>query len=417
MKKSILWSTGLAFVFVITFISVKEARAIPVFARKYKTSCATCHYAYPKLNGFGKAFKNNGYRYPGGDENYRKEEPVSMGSESYKKVWPDAIWPSDIPGFLPIAIQPVGRINYKPDGAVKSEFEFPHEVEVLYGGTLGEHASFIGEIEIENEDNEPEFAFPFTFQWDFNPKWHIQAGTVKPDPTPEHHRLTRNHYNVASFRSRSRWRFRDQHTGLELWGTNNGPNGRGGYRFQVGIDNGQGISDANSSKDVYAIFKYKIGGLGQIGGTEGGASQSSAFYEDNNFTLGGYVYHGTASDAAGVKENFTVGGGTVDWWYNRFILNSTFMYMHSELPNTPNRNSVVWYAQSNYVIYPWLIGLVRFEYTDKDVDDTLDAESFLIPAVTVVLRANVRLTFEYFRPLDDVNKNNDLFDIQVQFGI
>lgn len=415
MKRTILFVQSLAFLY-IAIISIHDAQAIPVWARKYKTSCATCHYSFPKLNGFGRAFKNNGYRYPGGDENYRKEEPVSQGAESYKRVWPDAIWPSDIPGSLPIAIQAVGRFNVMPDAEVKSEFEFPHELEILYGGIFGENASFFGEIEIENEDNENELAFPFTFQWDFNPKWHIQAGTVIPDPTPDHHRLTRNHYNVASFRSRNRWRLRDQHTGIELWGTNNGPNGRGGYRFQVGVVNGQGISDLNSDKDFYAIFTYKIGGLGRIGGTEGGASQTSAFYVDNNLTLGGYIYKGMAVNAAGEDEDFTVAGGIVDWWYNRFILNGTAMYMHSELPNTPDRNSFVWYAQGNYVIYPWLIGLLRFEFTDKDVDDTADPQTFLIPAVTIVLRANIRITAEYFRPLNDINKNNDLFDFQLQFG-
>ncbi len=408
---------GLLALVYVSVLSVDNAYAIPTWARKYKTSCATCHYAYPKLNGFGKAFKNNGYRYPGGDENYRKEEPVSLGAESYKRMWPDALWPSDFPGFIPLSIQPVGRVNVAPDGEVKSEFEFPHELELLYGGTLGESASFFGEIELENEDNETEFAFPFTFQWDFNPRWHLQVGTVRPDPTPEHHRLTRNHYNVASFRTRNRWRLRDQHTGIALIATNNGPNGRGGYLFEAGVVNGQGISDVNSDKDVFAIFSYKIGGLGQIGGTEGGASQTSAHYIDDNLTLGGFAYIGTASDDAGVEEDFNVFGGTLDWWFKRFILNSTVMYMHSELPNVPDRNSLVWYAQGNYVFYPWLIGLVRFESTDQDVDDAADAETFLIPALSVVLRANVRVTAEYFAPLDDINSDNKLFNIQLQFGM
>lgn len=46
------------------FLVVQEAQAIPSYARNYKTSYSTCHYAYPKLNRFGKAFKNNGYRHP-----------------------------------------------------------------------------------------------------------------------------------------------------------------------------------------------------------------------------------------------------------------------------------------------------------------------------------------------------------------
>jgi hypothetical protein len=79
--------------FLVTGL-VTDSYGIPAFSRKYKTSCSTCHYAFPMLNAFGKAFKNHGYRWPGGDENYVKEEPVSLGVEGYKKVWPDAIWPS-----------------------------------------------------------------------------------------------------------------------------------------------------------------------------------------------------------------------------------------------------------------------------------------------------------------------------------
>ncbi len=41
-----------------------RAEAIPAFARKYETSCQTCHTVFPKLNAFGTAFRLNGYRMP-----------------------------------------------------------------------------------------------------------------------------------------------------------------------------------------------------------------------------------------------------------------------------------------------------------------------------------------------------------------
>jgi hypothetical protein len=47
------------------------AAAIPVFARKYGTSCQTCHTIYPKLTPFGEAFRRNGFRFP------RKPSPCS----------------------------------------------------------------------------------------------------------------------------------------------------------------------------------------------------------------------------------------------------------------------------------------------------------------------------------------------------
>ena len=44
------------------------ASAIPAFSRKYGTSCTTCHSDFPKLNDFGKAFKDAGFKFPKDDE-------------------------------------------------------------------------------------------------------------------------------------------------------------------------------------------------------------------------------------------------------------------------------------------------------------------------------------------------------------
>jgi len=396
-----------------------DAYGIPAFSRKYKTSCSTCHYAAPMLNGFGKAFKNNGYRYPAGqDPEMRKEEPVSLGSESYKRVWPDAIWPSDIPGTTPLSVWGVGRINYSALGAVKWGFEIPHEFELLYGGTIGEDFSFFGEVEIENEDNETEIAFPFALQYDWTPGLHIRAGAVRADPSPTRLRLTRNHYNIASFRSRNGWRFRDDHYGLELWGAGNGAKGRGGFTYRFGIVNGQGLTDINPQKDFYGKVTYKVGGLGEIGGTEGGESQTSQFYIDNSLTIGGFFYKGTASKAGVADEDFTVLGGDVDFWRDRFIANGALMYMSSEIPGTPDRKSLAYYLQGNYVFYPWLIGIVRYEWEDKDTEkDAVKPVNAIIPGVTVMARANVKLVFEFKKFLDEANKKNDTFGVQINFGL
>ncbi len=419
MKRSPVLFFLMIALLISCFVWIDEGQAIPAFARKYRTSCATCHYAFPMLNGFGKAFLHNGYRYPAGtDPDMRKDNPVSLGSEGYKKVWPDAIWPADIDGLTPLSVHAVGRFDYAPDETeeAKSTFEFPHELEVLYGGTIGENVSFLGEVEMENEDNEIEFAFPFAIQWDFNANWHLRIGSVSPDPTPDHMRLTRSHYNVASLRSRNRWRLRGDQSGIELIAVGNGAGGRGGYFFKAGVVNGQGINDANSAKDVYARFTYKIGGLGEVGGTEGQGGETSAHYIDNNLRLGGYIYKGTVSGAE-PDEDLLVYGGDIDLWYNRFILNGAVLFMNSQIEGLPDRNSLAWYAQGNLVIYPWLIGLVRYEWTDPDTDvDIPEAQQSLIPALTFVLRANVRVTAEYFIPLDDAHKDADQLTVQMQFG-
>ncbi|HAL55775.1 MAG TPA: hypothetical protein DCP63_04680 [Bacteroidetes bacterium] len=416
MKKAIVGFLATA---LLVLVFAVESHAIPAFSRKYRTSCSTCHYAAPMLNAFGKAFKNNGYRYPAGaDPEMTKEEPVSLGSEAYKKVWPDAIWPADIPGTSPVSVWAVNRINYAALSDVKWEFETPHEVEILYAGTIGESFSFFGEVEIENDAGDLEIAFPLALQYDDNPALHVRMGMVHADPTPNHLKLTRNHYNVASFRSRNGWRFRDDHAGLEVWGAGNGSGERGGFTYRVGVVNGQGLSDMNKEKDFYGKMTYKIGGLGEVGGTEGAGSNASEFFLDDNVTLGAFMYTGTASKTGVADEDFTVFGGDVDFWYQRFILNGTLMLMDSRITGTPKRNSMVYYAQANAVLYPWLIGLVRYEWEDRDTDqDLVKPVNAIIPGITLMARANVKLIFEFKKFLDEANKKNDTFGFQINFGI
>lgn len=413
------FSVGLLTTVLMLLVFVGESYGIPAFSRKYKTSCSTCHYAPPMLNGFGKAFKNNGYRYPAGtDAEMTKEEPTSLGSEAYKRVWPEAIWPADVPGTVPLSIWGVGRINYAATNKVKWEFEIPHEVEILYAGTIGEDFSFFGEVEMENENNEIEIGFPFALQWDYSPGLHVRGGMLHSDPTPNHLKLTRNHYNIASFRTRNGWRYRDDNAGLEVLGATNGPGGRGGFTYRLGIANGQGLTDINAEKDLYGKVTYKIGGLGEIGGTEGGGSETSEFFIDNNVTLGGFFYSGTASKAGAQNEDFTIFGGDVDLWYQRFIANGALMMMNSKIPGTADRKSTAYYLQGNYVFYPWLIGLVRYEWEDKDTDkEDVKPVNAIIPGFTFMARANVKLALEFKKFLDDANKNNDTFVLQFNFGL
>lgn len=47
---------------LLTFVSPPGVRAIPAFARKYGLRCTVCHEAWPVLNDFGRAFRDNGYQ-------------------------------------------------------------------------------------------------------------------------------------------------------------------------------------------------------------------------------------------------------------------------------------------------------------------------------------------------------------------
>jgi hypothetical protein len=82
-----------------------KSYAIPPFSRQYGTSCATCHVDFPKLNDFGKAFKDAGFKFPKDDETFLKVPPIMLGAPAQAELWPNVIYPGTIPGMPPIGLR------------------------------------------------------------------------------------------------------------------------------------------------------------------------------------------------------------------------------------------------------------------------------------------------------------------------
>src|SRR5215813_14123194 len=104
----------------LTFWLSDTARAIPAFARMYGTSCSTCHIDFPKLNDFGKAFKDAGFKFPKDDAAMLKIPPVMLGAPANKELWPKAIWPGTIPAIPPISLRYNNYFQYT--GSSSSNF-------------------------------------------------------------------------------------------------------------------------------------------------------------------------------------------------------------------------------------------------------------------------------------------------------
>jgi hypothetical protein len=108
LKQRLLPSMGLLFLLGICFLAITppKSRAIPAFSRQYQTSCSTCHLDFPKLNDFGRAFKDAGFKFPKDDATFLKVPPVMLGAEAQKEQFPkSAIWPGTIPGMPPIGLR------------------------------------------------------------------------------------------------------------------------------------------------------------------------------------------------------------------------------------------------------------------------------------------------------------------------
>jgi hypothetical protein len=91
---------------LVVLVLTGNSYAIPAFSRQYGTSCTTCHIDFPKLNDFGKAFKDAGFKFPKDDESFLKIPPVTLGAPAQKDLWPhSAVFPGTIPGLPPIGLR------------------------------------------------------------------------------------------------------------------------------------------------------------------------------------------------------------------------------------------------------------------------------------------------------------------------
>ncbi|HLH30508.1 MAG TPA: hypothetical protein VKY31_04860, partial [Terriglobia bacterium] len=127
---------------------VPDASAIPAFARKYQIACSTCHNDFPQLNDFGEAFKKNGFKFPKDDETFVKEPPVLLGAPAQRESFPNAIYPGEIPGTVPIGFRYSGFATYssKTPPAVpftpRTDLFAPNTFTVIAAGSFGTRLSF-----------------------------------------------------------------------------------------------------------------------------------------------------------------------------------------------------------------------------------------------------------------------------------
>ncbi len=422
-----LMIVGFIILLITAYTYSYKAEAIPAFARKYKTSCATCHEAFPRFTAVGEAFRLNGYKFVD-DEVYRKEEPVELGDEAYKKLWPGAIWPSNIPGTLPIALQLTSEYSLdlanKSNG--RSEFIFPSGIDLIAAIPLGDDMSAFIEVELERDNDEVETAIEGWVQFEdiIGPEnmVNVRIGTVGAHEiglfsNRNSNRLTANSYLYTDWMPGGDTV--DAQPGIEL-------NGFGKhFRYALGITNGSGdgVKDNNSKKDFYMQLAYKIGGIGFDGSGRGNNAMkaSSESYRDDSLILSLFGYRGAApfedQNAVNLREvdnKFWRAGLGFKWKLKDLALGSGHMFGRNDNPkfllSEPDKlNS--WFIEAEYFVFPWFIPSVRYEAINLEMPDASaekqDRER-LIASIKALLRANVSLVVEgRFYTKDDRYEDRD----------
>lgn len=413
-------------------IFASDTSAIPAFARKYETSCVTCHTGYPKLNAFGEAYRLNGFQYPEDDEEQTKEEPVSLGSESYKRVFPNAVWPSHIPGKPPLAIRVASGFNYNKNDEIKTSFVAP-SLNLMAAGTMGENIGFYAGAHLfdEGEVGSIDRAFiqisNLFAQKLGDHALNVRIGQFIPNVVPfANHRgialtpyafntyaATSDGFEVGHAHGGESFGIETFQLGVELSGIV-----KHRFRWGIGLVNGSGPgAETNSAKDGYFRAAYKYGGMG-FDGFGGASDESGRNWVDNSVTLGGFAYVGSGSNDGAVgpvdlkRDRFGIDVNV--WLANTNLFGGWIRGKDEVMEGTAlvDKKYDLGFVEANQVVYPWLIGLARYERAEPE---DAEAISQVVGGFTALYRANIKLVVETVFDPDNFDFSN--MNVKLDFAL
>jgi len=441
---------------------VKQAHAIPSFSRKYRTSCITCHTVFPKLNDTGEAFRRNGYQFPSGEELLVKDEPVPLGSDRYKDMFPNSIWPSDMPTLPPVFIRTqlrnIVNTDPGPDG-IRWDQDFPHEVVLGGAGTFGQDISAWWEIEFNPSEDEAgverafvQFSNLFAWsdeedddgmrtgnRWITLPKHalNLRVGRMEPQVLGSVFSVHRRVSITSPLPNKQRFgnnpfRFEPAQSAVELHGIL-----QQHWSYLVGYANGgsSGRLDDNTHKDVYFRVSRKWFGFP----LDGVVGQSEPL-DENEDIRGQSPDEDDDSETApaGLNHWRSIGfeTGVFGWWgkseipfmagirgdsFRRIGFDARLQWQDLDIyglvywghdnfaglvggANLGGEDHASYLIQADYMFKPWMLGFLRFEQTDfNETARTSQEQGRVIPGMVFLIRQNMKLQMEYV--LDTTGKD------------
>ena len=290
----------------------RPAAAVPAFARKYGVRCTVCHEAWPVLNDFGRAFRDNGYRM-----NLGKDEPT---------VTEPAYWPVFAMAQPHFGFDLVKSHAGATDTTLQRNGQFKPGLSVLGAiGTLGEHASYLV-IPVAAIDG---FTLGFPAVWIrfnnlFDSPWlNVRVGGSEPDlPVSRIRDLDLTGAGLGAYAyhtpgSASNFDMGSDQPGLEFMGHSRGSR----TRYSVSVFNVSGSPEKNttfSTPGVYGHVTHKVVmNQAALSGIEVGGFASYATWPVGVPVGTSTTTAGGAGGGSGVTERKAVTkyGGDVHAWF------------------------------------------------------------------------------------------------------
>ncbi|NTV66476.1 MAG: hypothetical protein HGB06_02110 [Chlorobaculum sp.] len=400
MRKKLAIASAVSLSVLPMLVPAKDASAIPAFARKYGTSCYTCHSGFPARNSFGEAFRNNGYRWPGGeDEDKSKQEQLKLGSDGWKKSFPQSPWPGEIPGSVPFALWVRGPLVTYTEGTTTSAGNPANKstlnygtggmgaATLFFGGTMGDNLSAFGQYNLTNVPSSatsaPSAANPYTntalsghVTWSFAPGVNLSFGNGFSDWTFGN---AIQLYNAL---------YPTPGTGVEFSYIKGNS---GGLKITGGLAEAGTAAGVNKLDDIrYVRAKYKIGGAGLLSGA-GGTYGNEFVGLDNHFSVGAEYVSArqqslvTAANFASATDFYGADvTGSIGSFYGGVA------YSKSSGDGVKFDNSRI---QAGYFVFPWMQATVT--YSNLRGGDEITNDPTVAFAVNTHLRANAYITTTY----------------------
>jgi hypothetical protein len=423
---------------------VQRTSAIPYFARKYQTSCSTCHIDPPELNDFGWAFKKNGFRFPKDDAQFVKQPQQMLGAPAYKKVFPHAIWPGELPATIPIAFRYSGFLTHNSKvpleaGFVpKTDLFAPNTFTVISAGAFGGDISWwidddistggsgadggLGDGYLKVNDISKYLGLP-------KDALNVRFGQFELDlPFTQARTINISDYDVYDEAAvagvlgttDNPFVLGAPQRGIEIGGYPND----GNFNWSVAVTNGSNDAPAVSNgKNVYVnVFQQFNLDRDKSQRKEVQAAGPTGPHDHTSIRLGSFYDYG--QNAVNPDHTLFPGFGAIgDSYYrigayfrfkyeSRFELYGMGMYSHDDnmIPNTttmtldrgPGINYSGGFVQAEYWVYPWLIPLMRWDYVNSPFDyyngiSKGFGRSRFSPGIQALIRPNIKLVFEYDR--------------------
>jgi hypothetical protein len=436
----------------VYFVALRDAGAVPSFARKYQTSCQTCHTIYPVLNPFGEAFRRDGYRFPsqGGSEDSDsiKAAQIPLGQEEYKKQFPDTVWPDKIVDAIPLSVMVNGNVAVNlPDSAAKqaagNNFTWGGiigEFHLFAAGAFNDTLTYMAQVTMESDFGTPPGSF------DIETAYLLWNDIVGPRhlvnvwigrlwaPQLTSFGLHSDYLNdtvmpavsvAGLYNPSAGFTLGQGHTdGVEL-------NGIAAHRFNyalgwVASSAAGGLSTPNA-EDVYAHLGVKSGGVALDGEGKYGPNVPDPRkpWAEKAITFDLFAYHGltrmdngtgvapgpgVAAPAVQQDDRFNAAGAVLHaQWDSALLTAGVQIERHDSpypgtagtlagttsfngVPSFQNATAVMQYAEFDYIVWPWFVPGVRSEFTDAQVAGAADAQLLrLVPGIAMLARPNLKV--------------------------